>query len=274
MSNQPASDLIFAGSIPDLYERHLVPLIFQSYADDLARRLVDLAPSSVLEVAAGTGVVTRAMASRLPESAAITATDLNQPMIDHAAEIGTSRPVTWRQADAMDLPFADGSFDAVVCQFGAMFFPDRHTAFAEVHRVLRRGGCALFNVWDSIEYNDFANTVTDALATMFPEDPPRFLARTPHGYHDNERIRCDVLGAKFDPGVTIETIEARSRAASCDSPAIGFCQGSPLRNEIETRRPGGLAAATDVATKLIGERFGQTDIDGSIRALVVTAHRA
>ena len=123
-------------SIPDLYEHYLVPMIFQPYADDLARRLADLHPGDVLELAAGTGAVTRALASRLPASTAITATDLNQPMIDHAAAIGAARPVTWQQADAIDLPFDDVCFDAVVCQFGVMFFPDRHKAFTEMRRVL------------------------------------------------------------------------------------------------------------------------------------------
>jgi SAM-dependent methyltransferase len=271
MSGAPVSDLVFAGSIPELYERYLVPLIFQPYADDLANRLVDREPTSVLELAAGTGVVTRAMATLLPASVTITATDLNQPMVDHAATLGTARPVTWRQADALDLPFDDQSFDAVVCQFGVMFFPDRHKAFTEMHRVLKPHGVAVFNAWDRIEHNDFAATVTDAVATMFPDDPPRFLARTPHGYHDIELIRSDIIAAGFDTSSTIESIDARSHAASCTYPAIGFCLGSPLRNEIEARRAGALEEATRLAAKLTADRFGETDIDGAMRAQVVTA---
>lgn len=273
MSSQHDSDLVFAGSIPEVYERYLVPLIFQPYADDLANRLVDLDPTSVLELAAGTGVVTRAMAARLPASAAITATDLNQPMVDHAAALGTARPVRWRQADAVDLPFGDQSFEAVVCQFGVMFFPDRHKAFTEMYRVLKPRGVALFNTWDRIERNEVPEAVIDALATMFPDDPPRFLARTPHGYHDTERIRADIRAAGFDATSTVQSIDARSRAASCTYPAIGFCQGTPLRNEIEARRPGGLEEATNVAAEFVADRFGETDIDGAIRAHVVTAYR-
>src|SRR5438128_117370 len=143
-------DVVFAGSIPELYDRYLVPLIFEAFAADLVARLEGVRPASVLEVAAGTGGVTRAMAARLPETVAITASDLNQPMVDYAAALGTSRPVRWRQADAMDLPFDDHSFDAVVCQFGVMFFPDRPRAFAEICRVLRPGGVFVFNVWDRI----------------------------------------------------------------------------------------------------------------------------
>ena len=271
VSSRQGSDLVFAGSIPDLYESYLVPLIFQHYADDLADRLVERQPRSVLELAAGTGVVTRALAERLPENVAITATDLNQPMIDHAALVGTSRPVAWLQADAVSPPFGDESFDAVVCQFAVMFFPDRHKAYTEMHRMLRPGGVALFNVWDTLEHNDFPNVVTQALATMFTDDPPRFLARIPYGYHDVDVIRAEVLAAGFDSTSTIDTVSARSRAATCAIPAIGFCQGTPLRTEIEARDPGGLAAATAVAAAAIGDRFGQTDIDSGMRAHVITA---
>ena len=274
MGDPQDSDLLFAGSIPELYERYLVPLIFQPYADDLATRVVEFSPSSVIEVAAGTGVVTRALSSQLPASVAITATDLNQPMVDFAASIGTSRRVTWRQADVLDLPFEDGSFDAVACQFGAMFFPDRHRAFTEMCRVLRPGGSALFNVWGRIEHNEFAEVVNDAVAPLFPDDPPRFLERTPHGYHDPERIRADLDATGFDPSPTIDSLDARSRAASCSIPAIGYCQGTPLRNEIEARDSARLVDATAVAATAIGERFGQTDIDGAIRAHVITAHKA
>src|SRR5690349_113274 len=129
--NSPDTDKVFAGSIPKLYETYLVPLIFEPYAGGLAKRRKGRAGSRLLEIAAGTGVVTRALAAALPESAAIVATDLNQAMIDQAAAVGTKRTVEWRQADAMKLPFPDASFDAVVCQFGTMFFPDKAKAFAE-----------------------------------------------------------------------------------------------------------------------------------------------
>jgi SAM-dependent methyltransferase len=268
------SDLVFAGSVPQLYERYMVPMIFQPYADDLSTRLVDLRPATVLELAAGTGVVTRALASRLPASTEITATDLNQPMIDHAVALGTARPVRWQQADAMAVPFEDGSFDVVACQFGAMFFPDKHRAFTEMHRVLRPGGSAVFNVWDHIDSNEFASTVTDALATVFPDDPPVFMARTPHGYHDTDLIRADLVAAGFNSLLTIDTVPARSLAASCNDPAIGFCQGTPFRGEIVSRNPDGLVDATNAAAGLIADRFGETNIDGAMRAHVVTARKA
>jgi len=172
----PGTDTRFAGSIPELYDSQLVPMIFATYAADLAKRVAARAPSRVLETAAGTGAVTRAMALALPADTEIVATDLNQPMLDRAAATGTARPVTWQLADAARLPFDDASFDVVVCQFGAMFFPDKPRAFAEARRVLRRGGVLLFNVWDRVEENEFADTVTAALAGLFPSDPPRFMA--------------------------------------------------------------------------------------------------
>ena len=262
------SDKVFAGSIPALYERYLVPMIFAPYAADLARRLVELKPRRVLEIAAGTGVVTRALAEALPD-AGIVATDLNPAMLEQAQAVGTARPVQWRQADAMALPFDDGEFDAVVCQFGVMFFPDKPQAFAEVRRVLKLGGTFLFNVWDRVEENDFADAIGDALATVFPDDPPRFMARTPHGYHDAATIRRDLATAGFAFPPRIETLAFRSRAQSARIVAVAYCQGTPWRNEIEARDASMLEAATDAAEAEIARRFGAGAIDGRIQAIVV-----
>jgi ubiquinone/menaquinone biosynthesis C-methylase UbiE len=265
-----ASDKSFTGAIPEIYESHLVPLIFAPYARDLATRVASVAPTGVLEIAAGTGVVTRALAGALPATTSIMATDLNEAMLAQAAAIGTCRPVEWRQCNAMALPFADRSFDAVVCQFGAMFFPDRVKAYAEARRVLRSGGTFWLSVWDRIEDNEFADEVTAALAALFPQDPPRFLARTPHGYHDRSRIRRDLADAGFDAAPQIDTVTARSPAASANIAAVAYCEGTPLRNEIEARAPGGLAAATKAATARIAARFGDATVDGRIQAHVVT----
>lgn len=264
------SDKIFTGPIPKLYEALLVPLIFEPYAADLAQRLALRPLTRVLEIAAGTGVVTRRLASALPASVSIVATDLNQPMLDLACAIGTRRPVEWRQADAMQLPFPDGMFDAVVCQFGVMFFPDKSKAFGEVRRVLRPGGVFIFNVWDRIEENEFADTLTTALEPLFPKDPPRFMARTPHGYHDRAAIERDLANGGFTASPQITTVTARSRAASARIPAVAYCQGTPLRNEIEARDPSRLGEATDLAADSIAQRFGRGAVDGKIQAHVVT----
>ena len=192
------TDKVFAGSIPENYDRYMVPLIFEPFAADLAQRAASFSPSAVLEIAAGTGVVTRALAPKLSPRASYVVTDLNQPMLDYAAsrQAPDSR-IKWRQADALALPFENAAFDLVCCQFGAMFFPDRSSAYREAKRVLKPGGHFLFNVWDRIEENVFADDVTNALARIFPNDPPRFLARTPHGYHDTALIRSELEDAGF-----------------------------------------------------------------------------
>jgi SAM-dependent methyltransferase len=271
MSDRHGSSPSFDGSVPEFYDRYLVPLIFEPYADDLVARLGDFDVGSILEVAAGSGVVTRAMAAGLPASVSITATDLSQPMIDYGRSVGTSRPVVWQRGDVMDLPFGDATFDAVVCQFGVMFFPDRPAAFAEVARVLRPGGVFLFNVWDRIENNEFAAVVTEAVGRVFADDPPLFLARTPYGYFDEATIQDDIAAGGFVSPARVAVLEARSRASSAEIPAIAFCQGTPLRDEIEARQPTRLAEATAVATAAIEERFGKTDVEGKIRGLVISA---
>lgn len=267
----PDTDKLFSGSIPKLYETHLVPLIFEAYAADLKQRIASVNPPRILEVAAGTGVVTRALAD-IPQ-VSIVATDLNQAMLDQAAAVGTARPVQWQQADAMALPFADGEFDAVVCQFGVMFFPDKAKAFAEARRVLKPGGVIVFNVWDRLSDNEFADTIATALAAVFPDDPPRFLARTPYGYHDPATIERELASAGFTKPARIVTLAARSRAPSALEPAIAYCQGTPLRSEIEARDAARLVEATDKAAAAIALRFGTGAVDGKIQALVVTIEK-
>jgi ubiquinone/menaquinone biosynthesis C-methylase UbiE len=265
------SDTVFAGSIPENYDRHMVPLIFEAFAADLAQRAASLSPSTVLETAAGSGVVTRALAPRLPPGASYIVTDLNQPMLDYAAsrQAPDSR-ITWRQADALALPFEDAAFDLVCCQFGAMFFPDRISGYREAKRVLKPGGYFLFNVWDRIEANVFADDVTSALAEIFPNDPPRFLARTPHGYHDTALIRAELEDAGFSD-VIIETRAEQSRASSPRQVAIAYCQGTPLRNEIEARGAGKLEAATDHASSAIADKHGSGEVAAKIQAHVIAA---
>lgn len=265
-----ATDKVFTGSIPEIYERFLVPLIFEPYAADLAGRIADARPHAVLETAAGTGVLTRALASRLPGTVQIVATDLNQPMLDQAAKQSPGRRVAWRQADALALPFEDQSFDVVACQFGVMFFPDKVQGYREARRVLKPGGRFMFNVWDEISTSEFADVVTQALAEVFPKDPPRFMARTPHGYHDTGAIRDALQTAGF-ANIAIEPLDHRSKAPSPRHPAVAYCQGTPLRNEIEARDGSRLEEATTKAADAIAKRFGNGAVDGRIRAFVIVA---
>jgi ubiquinone/menaquinone biosynthesis C-methylase UbiE len=265
------TDKVFAGSVPENYDRYLVPLIFESFAQDIAQRVSALSPSAVLETAAGSGVVARALAPRLAPDASYVVTDLNQPMLDYAAgrQVADSR-IRWRKADALALPFQDAAFDLVCCQFGAMFFPDRPSGYREAKRVLKPGGCFLFSVWDRIEENVFANDVTNALAEVFPSDPPRFLARTPHGYYDTALIRRDLEKAGFS-SVVIETRADQSRASSPHQAAMAYCQGTPLRNEIEARDATKLEAATDYAALKIASAHGNGEVVAKIQAHVILA---
>jgi SAM-dependent methyltransferase len=266
------TDADFNGSIPEMYERLIVPLIFEPYALDMARRVAALQPRRVLETAAGTGVVTRAMTRALPPDTELVATDLNAPMLQHAAAVGTARPVQWLNADALHLPFEDGHFDVVVCQFGAMFFPDKVRAFAEARRVLRDGGVLLLSVWDRIEHNEFADAVTATLAELLPHDPPRFLARTPHGYFDVDVILTDLADAGFFTPPRVDTIALRSVAPSGLVPARAYCEGTPLRGELEARgHP--LEAATRACAAAIDHRCGGGPVDGKIQAHVVMVTR-
>ena len=266
-----ATDKVFAGSIPEIYDRFLVPLIFEPYARDLAGRIAGVKPKDVLETAAGTGVLTRAMASGLPQDVRIVATDLNQPMLNRAAAMQSpDRRLTWKQADALALPFADRTFDTVACQFGAMFFPDKVQGYREARRVLRPRGHFIFNVWDDIAENEFTDVVTEALASVFPQDPPRFMVRTPHGYSDTGKIRDELMAAGF-ANISVDTVSALSKAPSANHAAIAFCQGTPLRNEIEARDASRLEEATKKVASALESRFGSGPIEGRIRAHVITA---
>ena len=266
-----ASDKIFSGSIAEIYDTCLVPLLFEVYASDLARRAAEGAPARILETAAGTGVVARALAPLLAEQARYVVTDLNPPMLERASQRqGADGRIRWQQANALELPFESGSFDTALCQFGAMFFPDRIAGYREALRVLKPGGRFLFNVWDGIEHNDFARLVTEAAGAVFPSDPPLFLARTPHGYHDVAQIDMELRKAGFSD-VEIETLAKRSVASTARDAAVAYVQGTPLRNEIEARDPGALEAVTERAAETIAAAYGEGAVDGKIQAHVVAA---
>lgn len=267
----PDTDKVFAGSIPKIYDEYLVPMIFSVYAEDIAKRVAAHSPSVLLEIAAGTGAVTRAVAAALPHGVRYVATDLNEPMLAVAAQrqAGDDR-ITWRQADGMALPFGDAEFDVVCCQFGAMFFPDRVRAYEEVKRVLKSNGTFVFNVWDRIEDNVLAHEATMALAELFPDDPPLFMVRTPHGYHDTSVIRTDLERSGFRD-IAIETRTEISRAPSPEYVALALCQGTPLRSEIEARDANKLQAATDVVAEAIRTRHGAGPVEGKIQAVVIEA---
>ena len=264
-----AQDALFAGSIPAIYEECLVPVLFVPFAEDIARRAAALAPRDVLELAAGTGVVSYLLADALPD-AKIVATDLNPAMLAVAAARGSAPNLSFEPADAQALPFADGAFDLVLAQFGAMFFPDKVGAYAEARRVLAPGGALMFNVWDALEANTGSEAIHHAVRDVVPEPKPGFIPRVPFGYHDAEQIEEELLAAGFSE-VEVERVEFVSPPGSAAPLARGMCCGSPLANELaahsEPLREAALAAALAAAERAEAEAGGL-----AMAALVVTAH--
>ena len=264
-----ATDSIFAGSIPAIYDRYMVPLIFAPYAKLVAERAAELKPRRILETAAGTGVVTEALHGALPD-AEIVATDLNAPMLEQAAQRLNVSNVRFHPADAQALPFGEASFDLVVCQFGVMFFPDKVRANSEARRVLRDGGRYLLVIWDRIEHNLATMTAGRAVAELFPMDGARFYERVPFRYHDVGEIERDLLAAGFTD-IEYETVELRSRAASAREAAIALVQGTPMRSDIEQIAPDRLGQATDAAEEALRKFEGPDGFDAPMSARLVTA---
>ena len=264
-------ELRFAGSVPGQYQRLMVPLLFRPYAEELARRAAALQPRRILETAAGTGAVTRALADAMPE-AEIVATDLNQPMLDVAADRVRSDRVRFVAADAQALPFPDSEFDLVACQFGAMFFPDRLKAHAEARRVLADGGHYLLAIWDRIEANPLSNAAQQVLIEMFPTDPPLFMQEGPYSYADKQRIEHDLRDAGFSD-VSIDTVELRCRSSSAAEAATALCYGTPMGVELDEREPGSLDRAFTDVEKALRRFEGLNGLDAPMSAHIVTATR-
>lgn len=264
-----SQDTAFSGSIPAVYDRYMVPLVFAPFAEEVARRAQSAMPGHVLETAAGTGVVTEALHRALP-SAEIIATDLNGPMLEVAAERLRSAKVSFEVADAQQLRFADGSFDLVVCQFGVMFFPDKVRGNAEARRVLRDGGQYLLVIWDHVERNHATRVAGRAVADLIPGEAGRFYERIPFRYHERAMIEGDLRAAAFEQ-ISIETIQLRSRAASARDAAIALVQGTPMRSDIEDVAPGMLEVATEAAERALRQFEGPGGFDAPMSAHLVTA---
>jgi ubiquinone/menaquinone biosynthesis C-methylase UbiE len=264
-----ASDVRFAGTIPGVYDRYL-GFLFEPFARDLAQRIARIRPRRILEIAAGTGIATRQILDVLPTESHLTATDLNEPMLAFAREkFGAEPRVTFRQADALDLPFSDGEFDAVVCQFGVMFFPDRVKGLREFFRVLKGGGTLLFNTWDEIDANPHGKTAHNAMRASFEIDPPAFY-QLPFGFHDVAEIRRVVTAAGF-ANMEIETIDMTGETPSAAEAAIGLIGGNPCINVIMERAPERLAEIESLAARTLAERYGDKPLRIPLRAHVVSA---
>lgn len=256
----------WVGDMAAAYDRWLVPTLFVPCAGEVAPLLAARAPHEVLELAAGTGILTKAMLEVLPGSASVTATDLSPAMVEVGSSVAPG--ATWQQADAMDLPFDDARFDAVVCQFGVMFFPDRPAAMAEACRVLRPGGRLVLAIWDAVETQAFAAPLQAALEERWPDDPPRFLTEIPYGYHDTALVEADVRAGGFAE-VSVEQRSVDGTSPSAADVTRGFCLGTPLRAELEARGP--LDRLVDALADDVTARLGSGPVSGPMGYLLVDA---
>jgi ubiquinone/menaquinone biosynthesis C-methylase UbiE len=268
MSDQNA---LFAGSIPGHYDRYLGPSFFEPFADDMAGRLDPARHRNVLEIACGTGIVTRRLWDRLSPELNLVATDLNPAMLAVAqTKFAQGENVVWREVDATALPFPDALFDAAVCQFGVMFFPDKEAAMRETHRVLNPGGLFLFNVWDSLDQNPVARLAHETVASFFEEDPPTFY-QTPFGFYDAAVILRLLQTAGFDE-IEISAVQLPCRSQSAAAFALGLVRGNPIATAIE-ERGGDLERVVQAVAREIAGRFGAAPVETTMQALVCRAVR-
>jgi ubiquinone/menaquinone biosynthesis C-methylase UbiE len=262
----------FTGKIPKNYDRYLASLLFDAFADDLVARVPVHDDVRILEVACGTGIVTRRLVDRLAGRGSIVATDLNEAMFAHARK-GLPRrgEATWRHADGTSLPFESRSFDVVVCQFGLMFFPDKAAGAREAFRVLEPGGVYLFSVWDSLEQNPVQRLTHETIAAFFPQDPPKFYT-VPCSYHDVTVLETLLRDAGFED-VRCERVAKEGQSASATDAALGLIDGNPVCAEIMQRRPEALAEIKVAVAARLARELGDEPLRAPLRAVVVTGRR-
>ncbi len=260
----------FTGSIPVFYDQQLGPIIFSEYAENLAHRVALFSPQRVLETAAGTGILTRLLRDHLDESSRITATDLNPPMLAVAkAKFRPSETVTFAAADATDLPFTAGAFDAVVCQFGVMFYPDKVKSYREVRRVLVQGGRYLFNVWDSHAHNPFGRVAYETVCGFFPADPPQFH-RVPFAYHDIDEIKESLIAADFHD-IRIAVVGIAKKVPDVAAFARGLIQGTPIVDQISARCTVPAERVVDTLENSLRSLLGAADQKLQMQAIIFDA---
>jgi SAM-dependent methyltransferase len=258
----------FQGSIPEMYDRHLGPVIFAPYAEDLARRCaVDEGP--VLEIACGTGILTERLRSRLSPAVRLVATDLNAPMIDYArARLGEPQPIEWQTADAASLPFPAASFAAIACQFGLMFVPDKEAPFREARRVRAKNGLFAFNVWDGFEHNAFGRIAHETIASFFPANPPTFY-QVPFGFRDPDVLRR-LLAANGFGDVELEWVALEARSPSAEAFATGLVRGNPVSMAIQ-ERGAAFGPIIEAVAAALAREGGDHPFRSTTQAMVVTA---
>jgi ubiquinone/menaquinone biosynthesis C-methylase UbiE len=262
----------FVGSIPENYDRYLGPIFFNHYADDLVARLPVTRGMRVLETACGTGIVTERLVRRLAGSGTVLATDLNEPMIAQGQRKLPGGPhLEWRKADATKLPFDDASFDAVVCQFGLMFFPDKAAGIREAFRVLKPGGRFLLNVWDALEHNPVARITHETITSFFPSDPPQFYT-VPFSLHDKGKV-CAWLEAAGFRDIEAESVTRVGMSPSASAAAIGLVEGNPVYTAIMERRPEALVEIKAAVITKLAAQLGDHPLRTPLRAHVFSSRR-
>jgi ubiquinone/menaquinone biosynthesis C-methylase UbiE len=263
-------DAAYVGTIPEHYHRGIGPFLFEPFARHTAERVKVLGPRRLLETACGTGIVTRRLREVMPGGALLVASDLNEPMLAVARKtVGSAAHVEWTQADMCKLDAADSEFDAVVCQFGLMFVPDKLAAVREARRVLKRRGTLLLTTWASLEENPIIHAVHRAIASVFPEDPPQYLPRAPFGYGDPEVLMDLLLEGGFG-NVVVDVVEKPALSPNARDLAVGLIEGYPLIDEIRLRDASRLPAALDAVTTAIARQFGERPVRARISALIAS----
>lgn len=266
------SHTAFIGSIPEYYDRYLGPLIFEEYAIDLAQRLSVPAGGIVLETAAGTGIATRHLRNILSHDVKIVVTDMNEPMLEYAKrKFNTHQNLEFQPADATNLSFPHAFFDAVVCQFSLMFFPDKQAALKEVVRVLKPGGVFAFNIWDSYEHNHLIQTVNETLNRLFPEKPPPFFD-VPYGYYQIDEIKR-LLGQAGFRDIEITVMPRESICETARQVALGYILGTPVCLQIAERDGETVEKVVDSVETAICEKYGRLSIKAKMQGIVFKAYR-
>ena len=262
----------FVDGIPVHYDASLGPHLFADYAADLAGRTAAAKPTRVLELAAGTGIATRILRDLLPASADLVASDLNAPMLAVARrKFSAGERVEFQTADATALPFRDGDFDAAVCQFGVMFFPDKDSAYREVHRVLAHRGRYYFNVWDSFAFNPFACITQETVGRFFSKDAPLFYT-VPFGYHRIDEIKASLIEVGFED-ITAQVLKVEKTIPNARRFAEGLILGNPIVEEIRGRGAVEPEAIVAAVTAALQDAFGQDPGHMPLQAIVFSARK-
>lgn len=263
----------YSGTIPEYYDQYLDSLLLKPYAIKMAGEIEKLGPESILELSAGTGILTEALIDQMPVTTKMLVTDINPEMMDLAkSKLWSYQNISWQLADAMNLPYSDNTFDAVLSQFGVMFYQNRHQVYRKIKEILKPGGTFIFNTWGSIHDNSIIELTERVLKRVFPFDTPNFL-HIPFGYHRYEQIIPDLSIAGFST-FTINTVKQTGYATSAVEAATGLLQGTPLCTEIIERDPERLHLVIEELSKSIEKHYGKYDINVPLLALEIQAFKS